>query len=261
MSMGKAYQGNALNSKSVQSPIRMINSVSPVQNMSSSDLSCGQSAQKAAKSPHEAGPLMTYMASCGSAGCANFDSSFARWFEIEESGFRSDGTWAMKSLFGGLPANLVLPSNIAPGGYLIHHEIPALQKAQTEGGADLYPSCAQLRVGGSQFWEPQLTTSFPGAYSTDSGILVNVYPLTGQYEFTGPAVSNLEGMTLAALATNETAAVDSPSGRVSRVMHALQESAVLLTFLHPPLLTFLRLPSSLLPRHYLLSPYSHSLRI
>ncbi|EJF62112.1 hypothetical protein DICSQDRAFT_169685 [Dichomitus squalens LYAD-421 SS1] len=109
----EACQGNTPNSNGVQSPITMINSVSPIQNTSSSDLSWGQGAQKAAKIasanpgstvsfkwvsgtganwPHEAGPLMTYLAS---GGCANSYCSSARWFKIEESGLRSDGAWAM----------------------------------------------------------------------------------------------------------------------------------------------------------------------
>ena len=165
---------------------------------------------------------MTYMASCGSGGCANFDSSAAKWFKIQEDGLRSDGTWAMKDLFDGLPANVALPSDIAPGEYLIRHEILALHNAQTEGGAEFYPSYSQLRVGGAQSGQPASTVSFPGAYSpTDPGILINVYSMTGQYQFPGPAVSNLAGKTLAARAGNETASVDSPSGRVSRVMRAL----------------------------------------
>ena len=117
------------------------------------------------------------MASCGSAGCANFDSSKAQWFKIEEAGLQKDGTWAQAALMQGKPAVVQLPSNIAPGEYLIRHEIIALHTAMTLGGAEFYPSCAQLKVSGSATGKPAKTVSLPGAYKdTDPGILVDVRP-------------------------------------------------------------------------------------
>jgi hypothetical protein len=67
---------------------------------------------------------------------------------------------------------MTLPANIAPGR-LPHptrdHRAPP---RQTAGGAEFYPSCTQINVGGSQTGTPNQTVSFPGAYSdTDPGIL------------------------------------------------------------------------------------------
>lgn len=45
----------------------------------------------------------------------------------------------------------------------------------TEGGAEFYPACIQLSVGGSQTGQPTSSeeVTFPGGYSdTDPGILV-----------------------------------------------------------------------------------------
>ena len=42
--------------------------------------------------PHNTGPLMTYMASCGNTTCDKFDSLDAGWFKIDEVGKKSDGT-------------------------------------------------------------------------------------------------------------------------------------------------------------------------
>ncbi|OSC98645.1 lytic polysaccharide monooxygenase [Trametes coccinea BRFM310] len=215
---GKAYKGNTPNSNSVQSPIRMINDVSPVKGTDNQYLSCGQNAQKAAlvadaapgskvsfqwvsgtggNWPHNVGPLMTYMASCGSTGCASFDSANAKWFKIQEDGLHSDGTWAMNTIYQGKPAEIQLPSNIAPGEYLIRHEILALHTAMSLGGAEFYPSCTQLKISGSQTGTPNETVSFPGAYSdTDPGILIDAYDLKTAYIFPGPAVSNLAGKTI-----------------------------------------------------------------
>ncbi|KAI9058946.1 lytic polysaccharide monooxygenase [Trametes sanguinea] len=215
---GKAYKGNTPNSNSVQSPIRMISDVSPVKGTDNPYLSCGQNAQKAAlvadakpgstvsfqwvsgtggNWPHNVGPLMTYMASCGSTGCASFNSTGAKWFKIEEDGLHSDGTWAMNALYQGKPAEVQLPSNIAPGEYLIRHEILALHTAMSLGGAEFYPSCTQLKVSGSETGKPDQTVSFPGAYhDTDPGILIDAYDLVGAYVFPGPAISNLAGKTI-----------------------------------------------------------------
>lgn len=75
----------------------------------------------------------------------------------------------------GVPANVTLPANIAPGAYLIRHEIIALHLATVAGGAEFYPSCSQIRVGGTGTGAPTADelVLLPGAYSdTDPGILV-----------------------------------------------------------------------------------------
>lgn len=86
---------------------------------------------------------------------------------------------------------LTLPSNLSPGGYLIRHEVSpgtmppcveayslthslqiiALHLAVTMGGAEFYPSCTQIQVGGNGNGQPNQTVHFPGAYSdSDPGI-------------------------------------------------------------------------------------------
>lgn len=66
-----------------------------------------------------------------------------------------------------------IPDSLASGQYLIRHEIIALQLAVSEGGAEFYPSCTQVKVGGSQVSTASSSelVSFPGAYAdTDPGI-------------------------------------------------------------------------------------------
>ncbi len=71
----------------------------------------------------------------------------------------------------GQSYTLSLPDDIAPGDYLIRHEIISLQIALSVGGAEFYPSCTQVRVGGNEDGTPSPTVHFPGAYSdTDPGI-------------------------------------------------------------------------------------------
>ena len=62
-----------------------------------------------------------------------------------------------------------LPKNLAPGQYLIRHEIIALHLATQKGGAEFYPSCQQINVGGSGTGGPteDELLRFPGSYSDD----------------------------------------------------------------------------------------------
>ena len=74
----------------------------------------------------------------------------------------------------GKPISATVPNNLAPGNYLIRHEIIALHLAEKVGGAEFYPSCTQVKVGGSGNGTPKSSelVSFPGGYSdTDPGIV------------------------------------------------------------------------------------------
>jgi len=212
---GKAYTGPAVGKGPLTgSPIRAISEVDPVKGATNPSLSCGQNASLADTTapanpgsqleitwvngnggpwPHDHGPIINYMASCGSNDCSNFDASTAKWFKIEQSGVQPDGTWAQAALMtAGASFSLTLPTNLKPGGYMLRHEIISLQLAMSSGGYESYPSCSQLLIGGSGNGVPEQTVSFPGAYSdNDPGLLVNVYPLAGPYVFPGGPVSNL----------------------------------------------------------------------
>jgi len=62
-----------------------------------------------------------------------------------------------------------LPDNLAPGQYLVRHEIIALHLANEKGKAEFYPSCQQIKVGGNGTGVPtdDELLSFPGTYSDD----------------------------------------------------------------------------------------------
>ncbi|OJT10798.1 Endoglucanase-7 [Trametes pubescens] len=211
---GKTYMGNVPNQAAADSPIRQINDVDPVKGASNPNLSCGQSAQNAAlvvpanpgstvafawasgnggNWPHNTGPMLTYMASCGSTTCDKFDASGAQWFKVDQAGKKSDGsTWVQQDIMNGQTYSMTLPDNIVPGDYLIRHEIIALQLAVSMGGAEFYPSCTQVRVSGNGNGAPNATVSFPGAYSdSDPGIFdPNVYNPGSSYTFPGPAIAS-----------------------------------------------------------------------
>ncbi|KAM5542299.1 hypothetical protein V8D89_004172 [Ganoderma adspersum] len=211
---GQTYEGNVPNQYKGPSPTRLVSDISPVKGASNKDLFCGLNAALAEmvvpanpgsnvtfqwsggggqKWPHNTGPLMTYMASCGSTSCDKFDSLDAEWFKIDEAGKKNADTWIQQDIMNGDSYTLTLPSNLSTGGYLIRHEIIALHLAVTMGGAEFYPSCTQIQVGGNANGQPNQTVHFPGAYSdSDPGIFdPTVFDSGSSYTFPGPALSNL----------------------------------------------------------------------
>ncbi|KIJ15794.1 lytic polysaccharide mono-oxygenase [Paxillus involutus ATCC 200175] len=215
---GTVYKGNAVGTiPTIDSVIRQVYTQFPVKNASNPDLHCGMGAQFAKDVasanpgskfevlwvggpngsinwPHNTGPIMHYMAKCDGS-CASYNSTNAEWFKISELGPRPDNqTWYQASLMAGFPANVTIPSTLAPGNYLLRSEIIALHLATTLGGAEFYPSCIQLSVGGSQIGAPTCSeeVTFPGGYSdTDPGILApNIFDQPINYTcFPGPPVA------------------------------------------------------------------------
>ncbi|KAI0638726.1 glycosyl hydrolase family 61-domain-containing protein [Trametes polyzona] len=213
---GKQYPGNVPNNYKGPSPIRLVSDISPVKGASNPDLNCGLNAQLAElvvpanpgstvefqwsggagqKWPHNTGPLMTYLASCGSTTCDKFDSKNAQWFKIDEAGKKKNdpSQWVQQDIMNGDSYSLTLPEDLAPGDYLIRHEIIALHLAVSKGGAEFYPSCTQIRVGGNGNGKPTDTVKFPGGYSdSDPGIFdPSVFDSGAKYVFPGPPISNL----------------------------------------------------------------------
>ena len=105
--------------------------------------------------PHNTGPLLTYMASCGNTPCNDFDPTGAKWFKIDELGLKPDGnTWWQQDILGTSPRfcshcvvadtpldkgaayQVTLPQNLAPGGYLIRHEVRDMLKSRARREAD-----------------------------------------------------------------------------------------------------------------------------
>ncbi|CCL99937.1 uncharacterized protein FIBRA_01962 [Fibroporia radiculosa] len=214
---GTDYAGNLPAKYEGASPIRMISTIDPVKGADNSNINCGMGAELAEivapaspgsnvtfqwtggadggeNWPHTVGPLMTYMASCGSVSCSEFNGSTAEWFKIDEIGMKGQNSWYQADIADGDSYTITLPQNINPGGYLIRHEIISLQQAVSVGGAEFYVSCTQVQMGGSSSGTPNDTVAFPGGYSdTDPGIYVpDLFdPSFTDYVFPGPPVSNL----------------------------------------------------------------------
>ena len=99
----------------------------------------------------------------------------------------------------GAVATASLPATLAPGNYFLRHEIIALHLATSLGGAEFYPACAQIKVGGSETGgpTPDELVSIPGAYQdTDPGIFdPQVFNTSAPYVFPGPPIASFVGAT------------------------------------------------------------------
>ncbi|KAF9070750.1 glycosyl hydrolase family 61-domain-containing protein [Rhodocollybia butyracea] len=183
---GKTYSGNVPGAQATPSVIRQVSDISPVKGTSNPDLNCGLSAQLAADvatanpgdslafdwrgGDNQVCPMLTYMTSCGSTPCSQYNSSQSKWFKIAQVGQVSSGVWAQQ----------------------------AVMEAVSVGGAEFYPACSQLQVGGSQTGGPteDELCLLPGAYSdTDPGIYdPDIYdPGAAPYIFPGPPVAAFAG--------------------------------------------------------------------
>lgn len=81
-----------------------------------------------------------------------------------------------------------IPSDIAPGDYLLRAEVIALHVAGGLNGAQFYPSCYQITVTGGGSANPS-GVLLPGAYkNTDPGILVDIHQKLSSYIDPGPTV-------------------------------------------------------------------------
>ncbi|KAH9475799.1 Cellulose-growth-specific protein [Psilocybe cubensis] len=213
---GKVFTGNVPSGKTNPSVIRQITTQDPIKGATNPAVTCGTGSTPGSliadanpgdtvsfdwrtaslgKWPHNTGPMLTYMANCGQTTCDKFDISQAKWFKIDQVGRKPGSSdWAQVDLFNGQTVSVNLPKTLAPGNYILRHEIIALHLATSKGGAEFYEGCSQLRVGGSQTGAPAAgdLVSLPGAYSdSDPGIFdPSVFDPSAKYIFPGPPVAS-----------------------------------------------------------------------
>ncbi|TEA14873.1 putative endo-beta-1,4-glucanase D [Colletotrichum sidae] len=145
------------------------------------------------------GPMIVYLAKVDNA--ATTGTSGLKWFKVAEAGL-SGSTWAVDTMISnGGWHYFTLPTCVAPGDYLLRVELIALHSASSQGGAQFYMECAQIRVTSSGTNAGSNFVSFPGAYAANHpGILISIYDNTGKpsnggraYSIPGPAVITCSG--------------------------------------------------------------------
>jgi hypothetical protein len=97
----------------------------------------------------------------------------------------SGRNWGTAKVLKNLYWESVVPKSLAPGNYLVRHELLALHQANTP---QFYAECAQIEVTGSGSASPSgdYLANIPGyAAQSDPGITVDTYS-SAITTYTGP---------------------------------------------------------------------------
>jgi len=139
------------------------------------------------------GPVLAYMGKVEDAATADGSGEF---FKIYENGWKKNPAasqgdadfWGTKDLnYNCGKLDFKIPSDIAPGDYLLRAEAIALHAAGPAGGAQHYVTCYQVTVTGSGTLVPKDTIKFPEGYSkTGPGLGFSIHSNLDSYPMPGP---------------------------------------------------------------------------
>lgn len=160
------------------------------------------------------GPLMDYLAPCPNNDCTKADRAQLKFFKIDEVGLLNKsvplGFWANDVMFqANRTWTVQIPASIAPGQYVLRHEVLALHESDRVNGTQAYPQCFNLDVQGgtgSQRPEGVLATAL---YQPDGpGMDYDIYNIDKMpdYQIPGPpvfakALANSNGQAAAPVAS------------------------------------------------------------
>lgn len=110
---------------------------------------------------------------------------------------------------------MTIPASIAPGKYVLRHEMIALHSAGDANGAQNYPQCLNIEVtsDGTETPAGEPATSFYKA--DDAGIKVGIYNAPLSYEIPGPALYGDGGFSSSPSKPSGSAAPSSPASATS----------------------------------------------
>ncbi|PGH02973.1 hypothetical protein AJ80_08763 [Polytolypa hystricis UAMH7299] len=137
------------------------------------------------------GPVIEYMAKVN-GDWSSINKGSLQWFKTQERGLISGsnpGLWASDQLItNGNRWTTTIPASLAPGKYVLRHEIIALHSGGQQNGAQNYPQCINLEVTGSGNQNPGGTPATSFYRANDPGILFNLYGAFSSYPIPGPAL-------------------------------------------------------------------------
>jgi lytic cellulose monooxygenase (C1-hydroxylating) len=134
------------------------------------------------------GPVLDYLANCNGP-CETVDKTKLQFFKIGEAGLldADKNQWAADELLANnLTWSVRLPSDIAPGNYVLRHEIIALHSAGVANGAQNYPFCFNLVISGNGTAAPAGIPAMSFYNESDPGIFFNLYTKFTTYVIPGP---------------------------------------------------------------------------
>ncbi|KAK6426678.1 hypothetical protein LTR95_016086 [Oleoguttula sp. CCFEE 5521] len=143
------------------------------------------------------GPVTDYLARCP-GDCTAVDKTRLNFFPIDKVGLLdgsvNPGNWASDTLIANNNSwTVTIPADLAPGYFVLRHEIIGLHSAGNANGAQSYPQCINVHITGSGTKRP-CDSGAPCAKgtalykATDAGILINIYQSLSSYTIPGPAV-------------------------------------------------------------------------
>ncbi|KAI2619968.1 glycoside hydrolase family 61 protein [Hypoxylon sp. NC1633] len=137
--------------------------------------------------PHPYGPIIDYIASCD-GDCSKVDKTKLKWVKIQADGIDySTQQWASAKMIANNNSwTTKIPASIAPGNYVLRHEIIALHGGWSLNGAQNYPQCINIQITGSGTAKPMGTLGTALYKNTDAGIYFNPYVTITNYPMPGP---------------------------------------------------------------------------
>ncbi|KAK3387510.1 glycosyl hydrolase family 61-domain-containing protein [Podospora didyma] len=136
------------------------------------------------------GPVIDYLANCNGP-CQNVDKTKLKFFKISEVGLAdaASGTWGASQLTNNNNSwSVRIPKDIAPGNYVLRHEIIALHAAGQSNGAQNYPFCYSLAISSNGTANPAGVPATQFYAANNPGIKFDLFSKFTSYQIPGPAL-------------------------------------------------------------------------
>ncbi|KAI4249547.1 MAG: hypothetical protein LQ352_005593 [Teloschistes flavicans] len=166
------------------------------------------------------GPVIDYLANCNGE-CTSVDKTKLQFNKIDGEGLIDDsvisGNWASDKLIAANNSwTVTIPSSVAPGNYVLRHEIIALHSADKADGAQNYPQCINLKVTGSGTDKLNSGTTGTALYKPDdAGIFFNIYTKQTAYPVPGPALYSGASSATPTSGGDDSSTITTPSATAS----------------------------------------------
>ena len=135
------------------------------------------------------GPVINYIAECP-GDCSTVDKTALKFVKLEEGGLKGgefEDQKILKATSPKLSYPVKIPTNLKSGNYVLRHEIIALHGASTTGGAQFYPNCVNLKVGGNGTLAVTGGVPATSFYKAgDPGIFLSISIMPSSYTIPGP---------------------------------------------------------------------------